>query len=413
MSSNHQNYNNSIEESHTTYINELLNNNETIENKKQQLNILYNSLDNLKPDNNYLKNRLSILKNITILKNHIYNLENSIDLSDYYSKIGLTITEYYTNNSDSINNNIIDLHDIHNKDNNDDLIEFTLKQFKNNNKQKKQPKKRLQQTVQTHKSILDYFNPEDITYDTKYHNNTIDKISLNNNYLTLLNKSQFSDLINKHNMYICSHCNIEKIFHNDGYYICPKCGESEHIYIENELLNIKDSSNNKQKYPYRRLNHFKEKLAQFQGKENFDIPDYVKQTIYNQIYINGIDKKNITRELINKILHEFKYSSCYEHLTFIYKEITKKNFINIDKSIEDKLCSLFTQMQNAHNKHSPQTRLNSINYFYIINKLLKILNEHELADNFPLLKNKEKLRNLDKIWENICDDMGWVFYSSF
>ena len=195
---------------------------------------------------------------------------------------------------------------------------------------------------------------------------------MQNTYLTLIDKQSFSDLSNKKHNIICKKCNIEKIFfQTDGYYICPNCAESEHIIIENELLNIKDSICDKQKYPYKRLNHFKEKLNQFQAKESFEIPDNVINIILNYLNSQQIDVSSCDRAIIKKILQEFKLTTCYEHLELIYCKITGKPPFSLHRNVEDTLCSMFTSMQSSHDKHCPASRLNSLNYSYIIHKLFK------------------------------------------
>ena len=34
------------------------------------------------------------------------------------------------------------------------------------------------------------------------------------------------------------------------------------------------------------------------------------------------------------------------------------------------------------------------------------------AKCFPLLKSREKLKQQDNIWKNICNDLGWEFQAS-
>jgi hypothetical protein len=409
----------SIDESHDSYITKYNNSNAQLITKKQKMQKIQKSIESLKISNpNYLKLKTQLSTEYNLLKSEVDNIEAKTDLTDYLLKVGKTIIDYY--NVDYHNSQhsteIVDIATIATESNNleNDITDLELKRLSTSiRKIKKIPKKRNVDLMQPITSILDYFSSDSLLLDTKYTSDVQDKSTLNNNYLTILNKQQFSNLINKSDKFSCISCNCEKFFHTDGYYICPNCGDSEHIFIDSELLNIKDSSNNAQKYPYKRLNHFKEKLNQFQGKENFDIPDKVKQTIYLQLQLLDIDKSQITKKQIDKILHEFKFQRCYEHLTYIYCEITKKKSVEISKDIEDKLCSLFMQMQGSHDKHTPSSRSNSVNYSYIINKLLIIIGEYELAQYFPLLKNKEKLCNLDKIWEKICVDMDWIFESSF
>ena len=63
----------------------------------------------------------------------------------------------------------------------------------------------------------------------------------------------------------CDYCKIEKsLDYKESAYICSSCGDMEHIIID-EDRQIKEYS------PYKRINHFREWLNQFQAKESTEI----------------------------------------------------------------------------------------------------------------------------------------------
>ena len=70
-------------------------------------------------------------------------------------------------------------------------------------------------------------------------------------------------------------------------------------------------------------------------------------------------------------------------------------------------------MQEAFQRHRPDVRSNFLSYYYVLNKLFKIVGLEQHSSFFQLLKSKEKLREQDDIWEKICRDMKWNFFSSF
>ena len=92
----------------------------------------------------------------------------------------------------------------------------------------------------------------------------------------------------------CKECNIEKILdYTISAYVCQCCGDIEEIILDEERQ-IKDYS------PYRRINHFREWLNQFQAKQSPEIPE----DIYKDIIIE-LNKNRITNLLeLNKKKNE-------------------------------------------------------------------------------------------------------------
>ncbi len=85
----------------------------------------------------------------------------------------------------------------------------------------------------------------------------------------------------------CIECNIEKILDmSESAYICPCCGDSEMIILD-EDRQIKDYS------PYKRLNHFREWLNQFQAKQSPDIPEQLFIDIVKELNKNRITDLSI------------------------------------------------------------------------------------------------------------------------
>ena len=61
-------------------------------------------------------------------------------------------------------------------------------------------------------------------------------------------------------------------------------------------------------------------------------------------------------------------------------------------------------------KHHPPKRKKFLSYSYVFKKLFKILDLEEYDKYFNLPKGKHSLKEHDKIWEKICEDMGWKFH---
>ena len=70
---------------------------------------------------------------------------------------------------------------------------------------------------------------------------------------------------------------------DEGVMICNKCHNSVKYLIENDKPSYKEPPKEVCFYAYKKINHFKEILSQFQGKETTQIPDKVIEELLLQI----------------------------------------------------------------------------------------------------------------------------------
>ena len=84
---------------------------------------------------------------------------------------------------------------------------------------------------------------------------------------------------------ICEVCNKGELIplEDEGIMVCNICSRSIPYLIENEKPSYKEPPKEVCFYAYKRINHFKEILAQFQGKETTQIPSEVIENIKLQI----------------------------------------------------------------------------------------------------------------------------------
>lgn len=169
-------------------------------------------------------------------------------------------------------------------------------------------------------------------------------------------------------------------------------------------------------YAYKRINHFKEWLAQIQAKETTEIPENVISDIFLELKKERItDGKLITPEKIRRYLKKLRYNKFYEHIPCILNKITGKKAPKFSNEIEEELIKMFSVIQEPFQKHSKiiaPKRKNFLSYSYTLRQMCIILKHEELAQNFALLKSREKNFVQDQIWKAICQDVGWPFYKS-
>ena len=209
--------------------------------------------------------------------------------------------------------------------------------------------------------------------------------------------------------------------------ICKKCGEGELIPIDhegmivcnncsNQVCNFIDCEKPSYKeppkevcfYAYKRINHFREILAQFQAKETTQIPDIVLSNIKSQIKKERINPTQLTNKRAKEILKKLGYNKYYEHIPFIKDKLGIKPPV-MSPQLEERLCSLFMDIQAPYAKYCPEDRVNFLNYYYTVYKLCELLDKKQFLPFFPMLKDREKRIEQDEIWKKICYELNWEF----
>jgi hypothetical protein len=283
------------------------------------------------------------------------------------------------------------------------------------------------------KFIFDYFeNKKNISTGTT-NNNISDKNKILNSFFKIkqddsanINQNKTNNIVQKYlsniddtfidvNSFICQSdvCQIcrkgELIpLEDEGLLICNVCFRSIPYLIENEKPSYKEPPKEVCFYAYKRINHFKEILAQFQGKETTQIPIEVIENIKLQIKKERIDLSQISNNKTKEILKKLGYNKYYEHIPFIKDKLGIKPPI-MSPELEDTLCNLFVELQSPYSKYCPDDRVNFLNYYYTAYKLCELLGESQYLEHFPMLKDREKRIEQDSIWRKICEELDWEF----
>jgi len=209
---------------------------------------------------------------------------------------------------------------------------------------------------------------------------------------------------------ICQVCHKGELIplEDEGILVCNTCSRSVPYLIENEKPSYKEPPKEVCFYAYKRINHFKEILAQFQGKETTQIPPDVIENIKLQVKKERIELSQITNNKTKEILKKLGYNKYYEHIPFIKDKLGIKPPI-MSPELEETLCNLFIELQSPYSKYCPDDRVNFLNYYYTAYKLCELLGEDKYLDFFPMLKDREKRIEQDNIWKKICEEKDWEF----
>ena len=292
--------------------------------------------------------------------------------------------------------------------------------------------KKKQYYLQNSKYIFDYFeNKKQITncttqtkkiacfFNIKSHDNINNITSINNlnvqKYLNNVDEGFFD--INNYIIQkdICNYCQNGELvsIDNEGILVCTNilCGKTIKYLVENEKPSYKEPPKEVCFYAYKRINHFREILSQFQAKETTKIDDSILENIKQQIKKERITIKDITNKKMKEILKKLEYNKYYEHIPYINEKIGIKPPV-MSSDLESLLSNLFTDIQGPYAKHCPEDRINFLNYYYTVYKLCELLNEDEFLPYFQLLKDREKMIEQDEIWKKICNELNWEFIST-
>jgi hypothetical protein len=209
---------------------------------------------------------------------------------------------------------------------------------------------------------------------------------------------------------ICQFCHKGELIplEDEGTLVCNTCSRTIPYLIENEKPSYKEPPKEVCFYAYKRINHFKEIIAQFQGKETTQIPIDVIENIKLQIKKERIELSQITNVKTKEILKKLGYNKYYEHIPFIKDKLGIKPPI-MSPELEETLCNLFIELQGPYSKYCPDDRVNFLNYYYTAYKLCELLGEEKYLPFFPMLKDKEKRIEQDVIWKKICEELDWEF----
>lgn len=369
-------------------------------------------------DKNFM-DKINVLEiNNKLITNEIikYNVDN-IKNDELYNELwnsNIKIKEELKNINDQINN-INHFDEIEYYENTSDIL-FNYYEMLEKQSSISVPNKTIPPKLKT-KSILESFNiiKEEVIINNENNNEIendddkiIEKSDLVDKYLAITNKYHIKK-IDQENNEICRKCNIPLIcLQHDAIMICNTCGYQELLLVEQNRPILKQNTKDTSHFSYKRINHFREWCNQVQGKESTDIPNDVFEKILNEIKKEKIhDTKNITYAKMREILKRLRINKYYEHINYIINRINGIPTPQFSTELEEKLCSMFKEIQGPFLKHCPKDRKNFLSYSYVLYKFFQILGLNEYLKFFPLLKSREKLYVQDQIWKKICEELNY------
>lgn len=222
------------------------------------------------------------------------------------------------------------------------------------------------------------------------------------------------DFINIDDMTIdhtrCPKCEDGEMVNVDyeGLSVCNKCAYQVPFLVEHEKPSFKEPPKEVSFYAYKRINHWREIIAQVQAKESTTIDDKIIDRVKKQIKKERITLDKLTNEKTKEILKRLQLNNYYEHIPFIKDKLGIPPPV-MSVELETILCNLFMEIQKPYSKFCPNERQNFLNYYFVLYKLCELLGEDDYLDNFYMLKDPIKRMEQDEIWKKICDELNWEF----
>ena len=267
-------------------------------------------------------------------------------------------------------------------------------------------KKKISEGINNTKSIDNFFfkNNNSFKLEAETTTNSIQK------YFTNIDSSYYKMSDYEEDVDICQSCKEGEMItiESEGLNVCNKCFVCSKFLTDNEKPSYKEPPKEVCFYAYKRINHFREILAQFQAKETTLIPEQVIEDIKNQIKKERLEINTTSNKGLKEVLKKLKYNKYYEHIPFIKDKLGVKPPV-MSPELEETLCNLFIDIQIPYAKYCPQDRVNFLNYYYTIYKLCELLGQKQFLSYFPMLKDREKRMEQDEIWKKICHELEWSF----
>lgn len=422
-----------------------------IPKKKKKVDILKKKLDSIekRDPSTYTLNDIeqrSILKTqIDNINKEIFDIENDDSEMEYYSKSVDILMDYFdilendnlSTYSNGSNNSIKSINSINSQNSIgklatnapkkclskekklDALDKLNLLNKKRKTKHKK-PTKRRKKTIVVNNDIRNFLgcnvDKSSAEYKQKQKNN---RAACLDRYRLLVDNDYIPDIQHSNLLKYCDGCGYELILsQSEGNYVCKNCGLIEIAIVESDRPNYKDPIPEKPGYPYKRINHFNEWLSQFQAKESTEIPKNIYDMILDELHkdrfynFKDLSVPYIRIKYMKSILKKLGFTQYYEHAVHIISKLSGIPPPTINRDTEERLRYMFKQIQTPFEKHCPKSRINFLSYSYVLHKFCQLLELDKFIICFPLLKSREKLRQQDKIWENICSDLRWEFIPS-
>ena len=187
-----------------------------------------------------------------------------------------------------------------------------------------------------------------------------------------------------------------------GAMVCDDCGIVQPGCVIYEQMFGKDlprrSSN------YKRIHHWHERISQLLLMES-EVPQDKMLRIAAKLCDGSYSVVN--KDTVRAVLRSLGMQLYIEKWLQIIFRITKIAPPIPGNILVSKLDSMFQDLQHPFDCYRTEKRKNFLNYNYVFCRLFQRMGCTQFCMFFPLIKSKQKLRQLDDMWRNMAKCLDW------
>jgi hypothetical protein len=172
------------------------------------------------------------------------------------------------------------------------------------------------------------------------------------------------------------------------------------------------------RYTYTRRSHFIDAMKKYQGKHNVDSEflQTITQELLKEMRMHNLNETTVTKDHLYMFLSEKKMCSHYEDINILFHIITGNPCPDFSY-LENNLLELFELQEKALNEATASdkndNRINSINVYYKLYKLLQKLGYPCKKGDFYILKTKTKEDEHDDKMRKAWEILGWQWIETY
>jgi|ETNvirenome_6_85_1030632.scaffolds.fasta_scaffold01019_9 hypothetical protein len=240
-----------------------------------------------------------------------------------------------------------------------------------------------------------------------------------NQYMLLVDPVLYVSIKRKR-IICCELCNSKYInFVEHGEYVCKKCSHiTKRLLDEISYDNSNDTNFLSKASNYSRKTFFMSHVRAFMGlpkKNKKQISIKLVNRIKQEMLDNNINnlKSNISSELVIKYLKQMGLSNYVGDTAFIISKIKGEKLPIINADDLNKIIEMFTEFELIW-PHIKNINQKSINYQYILKKILELLENYDkYLNRIKISNNNNNIKKLDIIWKRACKLLKWQFINTY
>ena len=220
----------------------------------------------------------------------------------------------------------------------------------------------------------------------------------------------------------CANCGSADLDDADDYMIiCRDCGAQYEATPLTATYRDTQRLNTTATYEYDRKSHFKEVMAQYQGKQNASVDDSIYENLKELLEMYGlVDKdatskkqkyRKVSRTHIKAFLKDMRVKKHYDDHIYIHSSITGQRAPDLSKWEQDiqddhrKMLEVYKKLPD----NIVGTRKNFLNSRYVLQQLLLKRNISFNKDDFVFLKSIDRMIDHNRVCEAIFKELEWKF----